>query len=34
MIPRSSALAVALEAHPAWKNVYADAKVVIVRRQS
>ncbi|HMU30890.1 MAG TPA: hypothetical protein PLY42_03650 [Nitrospira sp.] len=34
MIPRGSALAVALEAHPAWKNVYADAKVVIVRRQS
>jgi hypothetical protein len=34
MIPRGSALAVALGAHSAWKNVYVDAKVVIVRRQS
>ncbi|ULA60068.1 MAG: conserved membrane protein of unknown function [Nitrospira sp.] len=34
MIPRGGALAAALGAHSAWKNVYADAKVVIVRRQS
>lgn len=33
MIPRGSALAVTLETNPAWKSVYADAKVVIVRRQ-
>ncbi len=34
MIPRGSALAVALETHPAWKPIFTDAKVVIVRRQS
>ncbi|HQR13577.1 MAG TPA: hypothetical protein PKW52_09330 [Nitrospira sp.] len=33
MVPRGSALAAALEAHPAWKPIYTDAKVVIVRRQ-
>lgn len=33
MIPRGSALAVTLETDSAWKSVYADAKVVIVRRQ-
>ncbi|HNV25523.1 MAG TPA: hypothetical protein PKI21_04610, partial [Nitrospira sp.] len=33
MIPRGSALAVTLETDPAWKSVYTDAKVVIVRRQ-
>ena len=32
VIPRGSALASALEMHPAWKNIYADAKVVILRR--
>jgi hypothetical protein len=31
---RDGALAAALKSHPAWKSVYADAKVVIVRRQS
>jgi hypothetical protein len=34
MIPRGSALAEALEPHPAWKKLYADAKVVILRRPS
>jgi hypothetical protein len=34
VIPRGSALAAALEAHPSWKNVYADTKVVILRRHS
>lgn len=33
LIQRGSALALALAAHPAWRTVYADAKVVIVRRQ-
>lgn len=33
MIPRGSALATALETHPAWRNVYVDSKVVIVRRR-
>jgi hypothetical protein len=32
-IQRGSALALALEAHHAWRIVYADAKVVILRRQ-
>jgi hypothetical protein len=31
---RNGALAAALTSHPEWKSVYADAKVVIVRRQS
>ena len=33
LIPRRSALALALEAHSAWKIIYTDAKVVILRRQ-
>lgn len=33
LIQRGSALAAALETHQAWTTVYADAKVVIVRRQ-
>ena len=34
MIQRGSALARALEGHQAWQVLYADAKVVIVRRRS
>ncbi len=34
MIPRGSALAATLETHPAWRTIYADAKVVILRRHS
>lgn len=34
LVQRGSALAAALETHPSWKNVYADAKVVILRRQA
>ena len=33
LIQRGSALALALEAHDAWKPVYADPKVVILRRR-
>ena len=33
LIPLGSALALTLETHPAWKVLYADGKVVIVRRQ-
>ncbi len=33
LIQRGSALAAVLETHQAWATVYADAKVVIVRRQ-
>ncbi len=33
VIQRGSALAAALETHQAWTTVYADAKVVIVRRR-
>ena len=34
LIERGSALALALESHPAWKTIYTDAKVVILRRQA
>lgn len=34
LIQRGSALALALEAHRAWRIIYADAKVVILRRQA
>jgi len=34
MIPRGTALAGALETHPAWRTIYTDAKVVILRRPS
>ncbi len=34
LIQRGTALALALETHPAWKTIYVDAKVVILRRQS
>ncbi|MCC2641710.1 MAG: conserved rane protein of unknown function [Nitrospira sp.] len=34
VIERGSALALALEAHHAWKTLYADAKVVILRRRA
>jgi hypothetical protein len=33
LLQRGSALALALEAHHAWERIYADAKVVIVRRK-
>ncbi|MCS6316635.1 MAG: hypothetical protein H8K05_02390 [Nitrospira sp.] len=33
LIQRGSALALALESHYTWKTVYADPKVVIVRRR-
>ena len=33
LIQRGSALALALESHSAWRIIYTDAKVVIVRRQ-
>ncbi len=33
VIQRGSALARALEAHHAWRSIYADAKVVIMRRK-
>jgi hypothetical protein len=33
LIPRGSALALALESQSTWKAIYADAKVVILRRQ-
>lgn len=34
LIPRGSALAAILETHPSWKDVYADSKVVILRRRT
>ncbi|MBI4000526.1 MAG: hypothetical protein HY348_01940 [Nitrospira defluvii] len=33
LIQRGSTLALTLESHPAWKTIYADIKVVILRRQ-
>jgi len=33
LIQRGSALALSLEAHHAWRTIYTDAKVVIVRRR-
>ena len=33
LIQRGSVLALVLESHPAWKTIYTDAKVVILRRQ-
>ncbi len=32
LIPRGSTLALALDGHPAWRTIYTDAKVVILRR--
>ena len=34
LIQQGSALALALQTHPAWEGIYADSKVVIVRRRS